>query len=451
MIRILVVDSNITARHKMKDMINVYASENQIQVSIFEAETASEAVMMCFLENCEIVFLNTELSEMSSIDTIYKIREHNANTLIIGVLNDRDEFRKKVSSYGAEDYLAKPLNYDIFKIRMDIYTSLIKSRRAPVMCHNGYNVYKEDVLVKTISFFIQERDALIEFWEHYLLDEKKDGVIISDLVRILFRFAESLIKLQIRPTIWIEESSKYLYFTMDKISFLSSTYINIVFENNPNITEYKIESDKITIKCLLNEKNVLQKFQEKQSISIMKEFPSIEEFEEISKPIIEELHVDNVIHLVNGNKIFDYMDQEHLEDAKEFISKLRSLLLIASNGDIETEEIYEIAYYLKNITKTLSLYGESYAISRALGDLAATVEMHVNEFIEKSKSMGKFYASFGSDLTQWVQMSFYDGAPSVNFMDDTIISNATMLGSMLNITVQDTLTSQDEFDDIFDF
>ena len=77
--------------------------------------------------------------------------------------------------------------------------------------------------------------------------------------------------------------------------------------------------------------------------------------------------------------------------------------------------------------------------------------MHVNEFIEKSKSMGKFYASFGSDLTQWVQMSFYDGAPSVNFMDDTIISNATMLGSMLNITVQDTLTSQDEFDDIFDF
>ena len=453
MINILVVDSDDFARNNMIEMLNSYAHKNSIQVSVFQATNSSEAVMMCYLENCEIIFLNTTLSEMSSVDTICKIREHNSNVLIVGVLNDRNEFRNKVSSYGAEDYLAKPLDKDILKVRMDIYISLIQFRRAHVLHRTGHNVYKESVFTRTISFSIQDREALVEFWEYYLLDEKKDGVILSDLVRVFFRFAESLIKIQIQPTIYIEESDKYLYFTMYKISSLNSTYIDLVLGNNPNLTEYKIEHDKITIKCLLDEKSVIHEYYEKHNKSTIKEITQeIEEDENVTEIVDKDLDISNVICLENGNKIFDYMDQEHLEDTKEYISKLRSLLLIAGNADIEIDEIHEISYYLKSITKTISLYAESYAISRALNELAEIIVGHVHEFMEKSQSMGKFYASFGSDLTQWVQMSFYEGAPSVDFMDDTIISNATMLGSMLNTTaaISDE-ESCDDLDNIFDF
>ena len=240
---------------------------------------------------------------------------------------------------------------------------------------------------------------------------------------------------------------------MYKISSLNSTYIDLVLGNNPNLTEYKIEHDKITIKCLLDEKSVIHEYYEKHNKSTIKEITQeIEEDENVTEIVDKDLDINNVICLENGNKIFDYMDQEHLEDTKEYISKLRSLLLIAGNADIEIDEIHEISYYLKSITKTISLYAESYAISRALNELAEIIVGHVHEFMEKSQSMGKFYASFGSDLTQWVQMSFYEGAPSVDFMDDTIISNATMLGSMLNTTaaISDE-ESCDDLDNIFDF
>ena len=452
MINILVVDSDDNVCANMIEMLNTYAEQNSIQVSVFQATNGSEAIMMCYLENCEIIFLNTLLPEMDSVDAIYKIRENNPNALIVGVLNDRNEFRDKVTRYGAEDYLAKPLDVDILKIRMDIYVSLIQSRRTHIAHSDGYNLYKEDVFARTISFKIQNRDALVEFWEYYLLDENKDGVVLSDLVRVLFRFAETLYKAKVFPTIHVEESETYLYFTMEKISHLSSAYIEIVLANNPNLTEYKIDHDKISIKCLIDEKNIVQNYhinQDQPSVNELSKHNNEEK--EILNITDENLQRSELICLDNGNKIFNYMDQEQLEDTKEYISRLRSLLLIAGNGDIEIDEIHEIAYYLKSITKTISTYAESYAISRALYELAETVSTHVDEFMEKSQSMGKFYASFGSDLTQWVQMTFYEGAPSVDFMDDTIISNAMMLGSMLNTTAQNTQVSQNDFDDIFDF
>ena len=47
-------------------------------------------------------------------------------------------------------------------------------------------------------------------------------------------------------------------------------------------------------------------------------------------------------------------------------------------------------------------------------------------------------------------MSFYTGAPSVDFMNDTIVVNCQTIGNMLKIneTPADNL---EDFDDIFDF
>ena len=55
--------------------------------------------------------------------------------------------------------------------------------------------------------------------------------------------------------------------------------------------------------------------------------------------------------------------------------------------------------------------------------------------------------SFNRDLLIWIRKLFYDGAPSIDFLDSSIISNANMISNF--ITPQSEAV--EEVDDIFDF
>ena len=147
--------------------------------------------------------------------------------------------------------------------------------------------------------------------------------------------------------------------------------------------------------------------------------------------------------------IYNYMEPDDLEDIKEYLARLNSLLLIVGSGDITLDEVSEISYYLQNIGKSASAYHESYPISRALGALSSVIQANNQTFIDKSSSLGSLCKAFGVDLVNWVQMIFHDGATSVDVMDDTIISNSQMLGSML--TTNESVDEPVDMDDIFDF
>ena len=161
------------------------------------------------------------------------------------------------------------------------------------------------------------------------------------------------------------------------------------------------------------------------------------------------LHSEIVTPPNEENQIYHYMDQEDLENINDHLSRLHSLLLMVGSGDISFQEVEEIAYYLDRIGRSASMYSESYPIARALSSLSAAIENNIQIFIDKSSSLGLFCATFGLDLMSWLQKIFYEGAPNVNFMDDTIVSNAQMLESMLT-TVVSTNEAVD-MDDIFDF
>ena len=68
---------------------------------------------------------------------------------------------------------------------------------------------------------------------------------------------------------------------------------------------------------------------------------------------------------------------------------------------------------------------------------------------KKSSLIGPLCKAFSSDMNSWIQMSFYTGAPSIDFMNDTIAVNTQTINSMLSMN--DEVTGEEELDDIFDF
>ncbi|MDO8453029.1 MAG: response regulator [Sulfurimonas sp.] len=437
--KILLVDDNKISRSLLRTLIEDYAAEEKKKLVINEADNGVEAVMLCNNEHYDLILMDIMMPEMGGVEATKLIRANDSTVMIIAMSGtEKPEVKKEVLLNGAEDFIDKPINFDIFFARLDNYFALIESRRDHLSIHEGHNLHGHKTYARTISFFIKDHDVLAEFWEYYLLNTQKASPLLTDTIRVLYDIGSLGLKLNLKPHIWVEESDKNIYFTMEGLSELNPNFIQSILDKNLNVTNVKLKRNKISF---------LYPFQQNT-------IPAIQPIKTtqasiVSIPHEEPVYSESTLVSADENHIYDYMDDEDLENINEYLSRLNTLLLIVGSGDICSEEVEEIAYYIDRIGRTTLIYSESYTVARALGALSSTIQKNLQIFIDKSSSLGLFCKTFGLDLMNWIQMVFHDGAPNVNFMDDTIISNAQMLESMLIIA--ESANETVSVNDIFDF
>ncbi|MEA2100691.1 MAG: response regulator, partial [Campylobacterota bacterium] len=147
--------------------------------------------------------------------------------------------------------------------------------------------------------------------------------------------------------------------------------------------------------------------------------------------------------------VFDYIDKDDLYDLEEYANKLNSIMLVVGSGDVTQDEVIEIYTYLDRLGSILSTYSEVYAISTALSSLSVDMSTHMSQFMDNSEALGPMCKAFSNDMSKWIEQSFHTGAPSVDFMNDTIVVNCQTIAGMLKMDEQPA--ADDDFDDIFDF
>lgn len=477
---VLLVNQNTESRSYLRTIIEEYIYDKHLKIAIHETESGSEAVMLCEDEQYDLIFIDTEVTEMDSAKATELIREKNPKAVIIVTSDSQNsELRSRLLEAGAEDYMRQSISKDLFNSRLDNYINLIKSRRLHLSIHEGHNLYNHDTYGRTISYFIKEYDVLAEFWEYYLLETQETRTLtdacrrcnigksilnshqasthLSDTVRAIYDIALLALKLNITPHIWIEESDKNIYFTIEGLSLVNPDLILAILNKIPELDTHKFDHYKVTIFAPREKKELCQNVINQNTICTSTPIHTPE-----SSPVnnnnisLEETVVISSttdfspVESVIKYETFNYMDEEDLDDIKENLTRLNTLLLIVGSGDIRPDEVDEIAFFLERIGKSASIYSESYDIARALNMFSYAIKENQQTFIDKSSSLGLFCKTFGLDLTNWLQAVFYEGAPSVNFMDDTIISNAHMLSEMLT-AVAAPIDQAIDIDDIFDF
>ena len=97
--------------------------------------------------------------------------------------------------------------------------------------------------------------------------------------------------------------------------------------------------------------------------------------------------------------------------------------------------------------KVLIQTSESYAIASAIEEFGSTISAYPQEFIQMSQDLQSIALGFIDDLISWKEMIFYEGAPRLDFMNDSISANAKILQELLNPCE----TNEEELDDIFTF
>jgi len=458
MTKILVVDDNQNNRMLLEAILEDYQEQNSdVQFMIREASNGVEAVVLAEDEHYDLIFMDIMMPEMDGIAATYRIRQGNPKTMIVAVSAVDDAARQKeILQNGAEDYIAKPVNADIFHTRLNNYLKLIDSRNHPKKLSSRVtsNLYSSEVFSRQFTFYIGNDDELAEFWEYYLLDPENGCELLSDTVRTMYAFGSIALKIGIETQVIVEDNETNTYFTMNGFDKIDSKIVKLVLMKTPGLTEYKIENDRFSV-AIAKEQYSQKKVQEPMVLKTTPVVTTSSAPAPVAEPVpaaaaqIDPLSVE-ITKSASELHIFNYMDPDDLEEVKEFIAKLESLLLLVGSGDIHSQEVEEIAAYLEKIGRMLKVYSDAYRIGTALDVLSNDIRGHNDDFIAKSGSLGTMCSAFSRDMMTWVRMIFEEGAPSVNYMDDTIISNAQMIGAVLKMDEQQP-ADDGGLDDIFDF
>ena len=164
---------------------------------------------------------------------------------------------------------------------------------------------------------------------------------------------------------------------------------------------------------------------------------------ETPAPVVEFLTTDQEEEL----HTFDILDADELEDFETYLLRLRSLILLMENSSLETSDIDELCHSFDEMASILSISNDTYVLSNALRELSDAISHNQEHFKESSMQLFDFVNAFMNDLIFWKTKIFYDGAPSVDFLNDSITTNVNMLNALLQPEAETT----EDLGDIFDF
>ena len=440
---ILIVDDNANNRMMIKLVLEDYQEDKKINFDIKEACDGQEAIDMCQNENFDIVYMDIMMPNIDGIEATKVIKEKNSKIMVIAVSAVDDVDRMKlILNNGAEDYISKPINTDIFLSRLENYISIIGSREHRIQNINKINVYTSKVFNRYTKFNIDSENSLAEFWECFLFDSNEKFDDISDVVRTVFAIAEVQFKFLKHCEIYVEESEQFQFFSVVNMEKIPLKVIKLLIAKNQSDLEYKIEGDTLSFK-LYKINTISDESSDIKTDTVSETKPTnIDETNKIISTGFKKSKEELVV--------FDYIENEDMSDLQEYSSNLNSLMLIAGSGDLMDDEIVEIYSYLDRIGALLSSYSEVYPISVALNSLASEMSNHQEDFAQKSELLGPMCKAFANDMSTWIEMSFKTGAPSVDFMNDTIVVNCQTISAML--TMDDNVSDKvEDIDDIFDF
>nr|WP_321268357.1 response regulator [uncultured Sulfurimonas sp.] len=433
--KILIVDDNFNNRTILRLLLQDYKEDNNVDFEVYEASDGLEALKMCKEDSFNIVFMDIMMPNKDGVEATKAIKEINLGIMIIAVSAVDDNVRKKeILDIGAEDYIAKPINADIFKSRIANYITIAEARGHQKINSRTINVFSNEIYSRHTNFIIKSEDSLSEFWEFFLLNAKKKNESLSDVVRTIFSIAEAQVKLRVKSSIYIEESDEYQYFTLTKIDKLPKGIVKLIVKKNRPECEYKITNSKISFELA------------KVYTQSEKEVTVVEKVDES----IEDVIASPIEYSSQKLLVFDYIDGDDLYELEDYSAKLNSLMLIVGSGNITEEEVMQICGYLEKLASILATYSEIYPISKALATLSHDMLQYIQEFVKNAVDLGVMCQAFSNDMSTWIEMSFQSGAPSIDFMNDTIVVNCQTISGMLGVNNANSELSED-LDDIFDF
>jgi len=385
--RILIVDDNDNNRLTLQLLLEEFED-----VQIHEAQDGAEAVEYFKNQPFDLVFMDIMMPIMDGIEATKIIKSHYPNTMIIALsaLDDKDSKHNMLLA-GAEDYLTKPIESELFTQRIANYLSILEFRSKPSKNNQAANPFSKNTFHKKILFNVDGEEALAEFWDDALNGGSLAGH--SDVVRVTYGFGLWLLKTGHTFEIILEESENEQFLSLLGCGSIKRSILTRLLTKHLPETLYLCDEEALyfqlpkftqqssgSIEINDEAKSILSKthnggmdakeYVESTVISIMPKIESLEELEEsLDEVIIEyekEPNEERLAQLISQfesyHEVIELLSAfEHLSFAiQNLINFLRSL----SGREIPEDKLHQLCGMLLNLLQDLTSWREQIFIKQ---------------------------------------------------------------------------------------
>lgn len=425
---ILITDDISNNREILERLIRQYSRKYEVTCNVFHAQNGQEAVELCETEAVELVFMDIRMPVMDGLEATKKIKKAHPGIMIIVISSEDDEDVKvEILQNGAEDYVIKPFSGAVMISRLHNYQRLISSRNKIGYHTRAINNFSRNVYSYQMKFFIGNDDELAQFWETMLVRFEFQHHIsnLSDFVRFLYRLGSYQIQKSYRCHLYVEEDEHTFFFTMDNMRLFSKEFLYSIIEKYCQKSHYELEGDLLTF--------ALPRvgYEQESTYSPQDSCP----IEATVKPQIKE-----------QLQTFDLLDETSLSEFEHLLGKLKTEISMMGSSSLDIDDIDTINGYIKQMAAILEFSEGAYTVARVLRQLSELLDDQSEAFLAMSKDLSHMVGSFVNDIIMWKDMIFYSGAPSIDFLDSSIISGVQMIQALFITDDEET-----SVDDIFDF
>lgn len=436
MYNILLVDDEPIISEISIDILTIYLKQYSKEFSLHTATNGLEAVYICKNKNMDLIFMDVNMPVMNGIEATKEIKILSPKTMIIALSSlDDEEKQKEMFLAGAEDYVNKPISSVVFRSRLKNYLSIIDSRSHINFISSAVNLFSSKIYNHHLRFCVSNEDHLAEFWESVLIRMSflKQVEHANDLVRLIYELGSLYLKKNIHFDILIEEDEENYYFTLTQADKILEKDINQLIEKN--LPEVNSILDDTKLSFLLKKESIVEESVKQECIT------------EVQAEVEYKQELTRVSSLEEDYSTYTFLQMDEVEEFEDSLYKLHGIVTVLGSNPCSSDEIELINSYFHEMKKALIQTSESYAIATAIEELSATISNNTKEFISMAKELQPIALGFVDDLISWKEMLFYTGAPSIDFMDDSIVANAKILQDLL--APQEV--NEEALDDIFSF
>ena len=394
----LIVDDNDNNRLTLNLLL-----EEIEEVEVYEAEDGQIAVEMCVKQHFDLIFMDIMMPNMDGFEATKLIKQVQKNCMIIALSALDDQASKnKMLSLGAEDYLTKPVNAELFTTRIKHYMRIITLRnKVPTATSQVLNPFDTKVYSRSTTFRIDKEEALGEFWDYWLKGEK-NIIDLSDCVRLVYGFGLWLLKNEQSFTIVMEESGEKVYIMLLHQGAIKSTVIkNLLLKHFPQakyiltkeMLSFQLDMDikssvevkKESVELSAEAKKILTKthenalcaseYIENTAISFMGKIDGLEAInDEIDKAILDfEKSPNKRTAMIICDNFQEYVDV--LAELVDFvhlgfaIQTLIDFLSTLTEEQFETDKVKKLSSMLLNLLHDLNSWRENVFITQVARDI----------------------------------------------------------------------------------
>jgi two-component system chemotaxis response regulator CheY len=411
MIQILIVDDNDNNRLALQLLLEEF--EN---VHIKEAQDGQEAVA-CFEEmSFDLVFMDIMMPIMDGIEATKIIKSTHPHAMIIALsaLDDKDSKHRMLLA-GAEDYLTKPIESELFTQRIRNYLTILEYRNKPTQNAQATNPFSKNTFHKKTLFKVEGEEALAEFWDEALNEGPLSGY--SDVVRVTYGFGLWLLKTGFSFEIIIEENEGEHFLSLLGCGSIKRSILTRLLNRHLPQTLYLCDKDGLYFQ--------LPKFVKSTSGSIA--------VDDETKSILSKSHEGGVDarEYVENTVIAIMPKIESLEALEEVLDEV----IIAYEKDPQEANLENLIAQFENYHGVVELLAEFEHLSFAIKSLIAFLQSLANRQIpdDKRQHLATMLLNLLQDLTSWREQIFIkQEALNIHYLDASLLSSCMQIEAILD-------------------